>query len=526
MPVMDSGEKDTNTMSIKRQKKVYLSMGLSFVILFCTLFYKSACVEGLNPTADMYRKAAIATADSRTVIPGNVYDRNHKPIVEQKYVEEPVLNEEGSPQKNDKGEPLTKSVLHTVYNNAQSYTQIIGYSSPRSVSIEDNDFVIHQRNYRLMKLYSDLLYTPSEVTANRGKSIVTTLDADLQEYVYSVLLGETGSLGKGGCIVADACTGEILAMVSVPTYDLTDLDAAILQMSQEPAEREAYYPVTHKAAKAEGSIFKIITLVALLDSGMEDFVCKDEEFRAGGKMVSDAYQEPGDEIGYLTAFERSSNCYFAQAGLAIGPSKLEETAKKFLVGEDILLDFGSVVSYWDLNRSNTAELADTAYGQGRVNFSLMTALMMTQAIANDGIMLEPHLLREILDSDGKAMDDAVGANAKIIDPDRVEVLSEVTSSVTANRVTEAMLASTQGHISGLASEEREIYENYNVASKTGTAENGQQINPNNAWFVSFAPAENPRYVVVMNQCETEKFGSQLMGASAKIYKYLFEGRAE
>ncbi len=523
---MASGEKDTAAMSIKRQKKVYLAMGLSFVILFCTLFYKSACVEGVNPTADMYRRAAIATADSRTVTPGNVYDRNQKLIVEQRYEEEPVLDEEGNPEKNDKGEPLTKSVLHTIYRNAESYTQVIGYSSSRSVSIKDNDVAVHQRNYRLMKLYSDLLYTPSEVEADRGNSIVTTLDADLQDFVYGILRAETGGLGKGGCIVADARTGEILAMVSLPTYDLTDMDAAILQMAQEPAEREAYYPVTHKAAKAEGSIFKIITLVALLDSGMQDFVCNDSEFKADGKVVSDAYPEPGDEIGYLEAFERSSNCYFAQAGLALGSSKLEETAKKFLVGEDILLDFGSIASYWNLDRSNRAELAETAYGQGKVNFSLMTALMMTQAIANDGVMLEPHLLRKILDSDGEAIDEIVGANGKIIAPDRVEVLSEVTGSETANKVTEAMLASTQGHFAGLTPKEREIYEKYNIASKTGTAENGQQINPNNAWFVSFAPAENPQYVIVMNHCETDKFGSQLMGASARIYEYLFNDGEE
>lgn len=521
---MDSEEKDADTMAIKRQKKVYLSMGLSFVILFCTLFYKSACVEGLNPTADMYRKAAIATADSRTVTPGNVYDRNLKPIVEHRYVEEAVLDDDGNPKKDADGEPITQTVLRAVYNDAESYTQVIGYSSPRSISIQDNDVVIHQRNYRLMKLYSDLLYTPSEVIADRGKSIVTTLDADLQNFVYGILRAEIGGLGKGGCIVADARTGEILAMVSMPTYNLTDMDAAILQMSQEPAEREAYYPITHKAAKAEGSIFKIITLVALLDSGMEDFVCNDAEFVAGGKTVSDAYSEPGDEIGYLTAFERSSNCYFAQAGLALGSLKLEETAKKFLVGEDTLLDLGSISSYWALDGANKAELAETSYGQGRVNFSLMTALMMTQTIANDGVMLEPHLLREILDSYDQAMDEIVSANGETIKPDRVDVLSEVTSADTANKVTEAMLASTQGHYAGLSSEEREIYEKYSIASKTGTAENGQQTNPNNAWFVSFAPAENPQYVVVMNQCETDKFGSQLMGASAKIYEYLFGNR--
>ena len=500
-------------------------MGMSFVILFCTLFYKSACVEGLNPSADFYRKAAIATADARTVTPGNIYDRNRNLIVEQRYEEEPVLNEDGSHKKNKNGELITKSVLHSVYADPECYTQVIGYSSPRSVSIKDNDIVINQRNYRLMELYSDLLYTPSEVNANSGISIVTTLDADLQEYVYGILRAETGELGKGGCIVADARTGEILAMVSMPTYDLTDMNSAILQMSQEPAEREAYYPITHKAAKAEGSIFKIITLCALLDSGMEDFVCSDSEFLAGGKTVSDAYPEPGDEIGYMTAFERSSNCYFAQAGLALGSSKLEETAKKFRVGEDTLLDFGSIASYWALDAGNKAELAETSYGQGRVNFSLMTALMMTQTIANDGVMLEPYLLREVLDSNGQAME-IDGANGENIKPGRAVVLSEVTSADTANKVTEAMLASTRGHFAGLSSEEKAIYEKYNIASKTGTAENGQQANPNNAWFVSFAPAEDPRYVVVMNQCETIKFGSQLMGASARIYEYLFGDTAE
>lgn len=507
-----------------RLQTVYLALCLCFILLICSLFYRSACIEGLNPTADKWKKTAVAIADSRTVISGDVYSRDKRPIVKHEYVEQPVLDENGLPKLDEDNNPLTKSVLETTYADGENFTQVIGYSDSRKVSVdEDANAVISERNYRLLDYYSDFMHTPSDINASKGGSLITTLDIDLQNIVYGSLRSEIGSNGKGSCIVLDAKTGEILAMTSLPTYDLNSLDTAIVTMSKEPAEREAYYPVSHKAAKAEGSIFKIVTLTALMDSNMPNFTALDTEFTIDSRQIRDSYPNVGDEINYMTAFARSSNIYFAKAGLAMGSSALTSCAKKYMIGENVVLDFGSVASEWNLDPLNDVELAETSYGQGRVGFSLMTAAMMAQTIANDGVMLKPHLLLGALDSNGKELDSITDENGDVHPIGNVEVLSEVTSGQTADCVTAAMLASTEAHLSYLSQENQDTYTRYNIASKTGTAENGSEENPNNAWLVSFAPANDPQYVVVMNHCETEKYGVELMDTIAGIYRYLFEG---
>ena len=63
---------------------------------------------------------------------------------------------------------------------------------------------------------------------------------------------------------------------------------------------------------------------------------------------------------------------------------------------------------------------------------------------------------------------------------------------------------------------------YKIAGKTGTAETGDENDSNNAWFISFAPADEPQYVVVINQCKTDKGGYRMMNTAAEIYEYLFE----
>lgn len=67
-----------------------------------------------------------------------------------------------------------------------------------------------------------------------------------------------------------------------------------------------------------------------------------------------------------------------------------------------------------------------------------------------------------------------------------------------------------------------VFEQYQVAGKTGTAEIGENRELNNAWYLSFAPADDPQYVVVVNQCKTKKSGYQMMSVAAEIYQYLFD----
>lgn len=426
-----------------------------------------------------------------TIAPGDIYDREGTALVKTE-----------------------KAGESGVYADDFAYTQVLGYTTPNLTYYKDGEFTEYQNDYRLMDYYGDLLYQTTDVDGTKGASLTLTLDHELQMEVAALLAEEVGRNARGSAIVLDVKTGEILSMVSYPTFNANDLEGSFTELQSVSEELEMYYPITHKGYEVPGSIFKLVTAVSLIDHGLEDLTVTDEDGIHKEVMVSNAYQSPGDVITYEEAIKRSSNVFFAEAALELGGKSLEETAKKFLIGEELELDFGTVRSYWALDTADKAEIAATAYGQGRTLLSTMYAAMIAQTIANDGIMMEPHLLLLAQDEKGAVLKEGETA-----------VLSEVTSKETADKITEAMLAATKAHLHVVEGDEnRRIYEQYEIASKTGTGETGEK-DLNNAWFVSFAPASDPKYVVVVNQCDTEKYGQNLMDTAAGIYQYLFEGKA-
>lgn len=478
--------------SNKRSQSILFFVSLFMVILMVVMFWNSAIIESLNPKATTYKEQAIASADANTIAPGDIYDRNDVLLVTTKSVGEP-----------------------SVYADDYAYTQVIGYSGSKVTYYNaDGEFEQRQLEYRLMEYYDNdknYLYQTADIEGKKGCSLTLTLDHNLQIKVAELLEAEVGRDNRGSAIVMNVKTGEILAMVSYPTFNANDLQNSLVELQSVPEEKEVYYPITHKGLEVPGSIFKVVTSVALIDNGYEDLLVQDTNFTVAGKDIVNSYTSPNDMISYKEALNRSSNVFFAQAGLILGADALEETAKKFLIGETLELDFGTVASYWKIDSNNLANVADTSYGQGETLLSTMYAAMITQTIANDGIMLKPYIVAEVKNADGDVLQEG-----------SIEMLSEVTSKSTADKIRDAMLATTISHLQVVPdSENRAIYEKYSIASKTGTAEIGED-DIYNAWYISFAPADDPQYVVVVNQCDTVKYGKDLMDTAAGIYEYLFE----
>lgn len=490
------------------------------------LYWNSGVVEGLNKHADTYKKAAIAEGDIKNVDAGNIYDRNGKCLVEN--TRKKIVVDGG----NEGSQTKEKLVKVSNYLDDFAYTQIIGFIGEPSVQIDEYDVeVVHSGgNYRLMKYYEDTLYHTENVNSTKGNSLVLTLDHELQIKVQEILAKELeatndgiayGLNAQGSAIVMDAKTGAIRAMVSFPTLNANNaVESRKVQYDEQYKDLEISYPISYKGAKPSGSVFKIVSSVSIIDHGMEEFTALDNQFMIGSVPIVNDYSDKNDEINYQTAMERSSNVFFSQAALQDNGKALEETAKKFKLGENILLDFGKVNSNWDLNQQDKVEIAYTAFGQGKTLFSTMTAAMVTQAIANDGVMMEPYLIQDVVDAKGNSIGYGM-AEGKKVEAGGNRVLSQVTSKETADKVTAAMMDSTTAHLHVVEGESaKEVYKTYKIASKTGTAENGDDSN--NAWFVSFAPADDPEYIVVVNQCNTNKYGYRMMDAAAEIYHYLFE----
>lgn len=363
-----------------------------------------------------------------------------------------------------------------------------------------------------MEYYREQLYETVNIDDKKGNTLTLTLDHQLQMKVKELLMKEMRVSDKGSAIILDAKTGEILSMISFPSWDANDLDNSITKMNHAPMEEEAFYPITHKGGEVPGSIFKIIMAVSMIDNGLESFMAKDTEFNAGPAPIRNDYGSKDEIIDYKQALIRSSNVFFAKAALEMGGKSLTETAEKFMIGKDLELDFGTVNSNWNLNPKSKSDIAYTAFGQGKTLFSTISAAQMMGAIANDGLMLTPYLVQTIGNE----------KNGEIYTGEPKE-LSQVTSKETADKVTEVLKETARSYIPAIEGRKnQEVFEKYSIACKTGTGERGDKEDSNNAWAVSFAPADDPEYVVVVNQCKTKKYGRHMLDTTAGIYRYLFE----
>lgn len=510
-------------MVSERWRRIYIILGLMLIAELAGLFVNSGNVKGILTRADRLRRIAIAESDDCTILPGDIYDRNGQVITTANYKK--VIERNGK----DGEKTVTKQV--TEYSDGKAFSQLIGYTGNRVLSLladSDEDVVGLRNDARLMAFLDEEywgpngIYSTTDINGTKGQSAELTIDSDLQIKVFELLSEEMdNSECMGSAVVMNAKTGELLADVSFPAYDFNDLDSALKQMQHDAktSDLEPGYPVTYKNPVTPGSIFKILMAVALIDHGMEDYTAVNTSYtmESGWTCYAGEYDNgslrvyEGDEIGLEYALNISSNVFFSRAALALGKNKLRETAEKFMFYEDascISLDFGDVCYNWDLNVSNDV-LAQTGFGQGKTEWTTVCAAMVTEAIANDGKLMKPYMIKRLIDAEGNTVYEG-----------KPEMLSQATCKKTAKKVRD-MMRSTAIETSRPHGYVREVFDMYDVAGKTGTAENGDKNETNNSWFVSLAPVDDPEYVVVVNQCRTDKYGSNMMETTAKIYEYLF-----
>jgi peptidoglycan glycosyltransferase len=327
-----------------------------------------------------------------------------------------------------------------------------------------------------------------------GNSIQTTLDYNIQKKAYD-LLGNN----KGSVVVLNPKTGEILAMVSKPSFDPNSLDADWKDINSNPA-----MPLINRATAGlypPGSTFKVITAASALEniSGIMN-----RTFEDNGKIVFNDNESlsnyNGEVMGTLNfkgAFVHSSNVVFGTLGMELGNSKLKKTAESFNFNADtpsdgVTIENSQFPSYGMFEQGN---IAQSAIGQSSVLATPMEMALVAGTIANDGVMMKPYIVSKVLSSSGDTL--------KTIEPAQIR---QVVSSGTAATIKDFMRAvvtdgtGTNAAIPGIA-----------VCGKTGTADNTEGSQPH-SWFIGFAPYDNPKVAVAV----IVENGGQGGGTAAKI----------
>ncbi len=330
-----------------------------------------------------------------------------------------------------------------------------------------------------------------------GNDLILTIDGDLQiaaENAVDEMLGQLGC-HAAAAVVLNPQNGEVLAMVSRPAFDPNLFAHGISSKDWNAINNNPYHPMDNKCITGEyppGSTFKIVTGTAALAEGKvapEELI-----FDSGQHWLVPKGNAGGEALGWLNfyaALSHSDNVYFYEMGNRLGVDLLSDYAKKFglgsVTGIDLPYESPGLADWrqykWDVYKDEwyLSETMDAAIGQG---FNLLTPLqaaMVMGEIAANGKRYKPHLVKQIVTQDKEVVQDfqpeLVGELQ--VEPWVIELVQSALNDVTKN---------------GTAA--RNFYGfPYNIAGKTGTAENSQGID--HGWFVGYGPFENPTISVAV-----------------------------
>lgn len=401
------------------------------------------------------------------------------------------------------------------YTNGRLYAAATGY-----YSIVFGRTALEQTENALLAGTSDALFWNRlgdllGGREQRGASISLTLRAALQETAAEALGDQ-----RGAVVALDPRTGEVLAMVTSPTYDpavlashdTSEVNAAYAELNEDPDG-----PLINRAIGGDtyppGSTFKLIVAAAALEAGYTpdtEVFAPDElplpgsdssiENYGGASCASD------DMMSLEDALRISCNTAFADLGITLGWDPIQAKAEEFGWTDSVRIPLLVTASRLPEN-PDAAQTAMASIGQYDDRATPMQMAMIAAAIANDGRLMTPYLV-----------DTARASDLAVIERTEPSLYGTPMTAGDANELT-AMMVSVVSDGTGAAARIPGVQ----VAGKTGTAETGLGTAPH-AWFVGFAPADNPVVAVAVVVENGGDMGSEATGGriAAPIARQVME----
>ena len=397
---------------------------------------------------------------------GAIYDRQGKPL---------AVSENGR-----RKYPLGSSAAHVVGFLSERYGRT-------GVERAYNAYLLGMSEEEQMKSLVDRMLGRKPI----GNDVYLTLDAGLQSLASELLEGK-----KGAIAAVDPRNGDILALASSPTYDPGTLedkaghsDTGAVITNFDTLTQDSDSPLLNRAGQGAyppGSIFKLVTAAGILKHNPG---AVDQSIHCTGSIVVDGFKLPDiaahGSVDLNKAIAVSCNSFFATAGLDLGAEGLIEMVQNFGITanpwkgkiQETALRPGTLTTAAEMTE---AQLASTSIGQGELLVSPLHMALVAAAVANEGKIMQPHLMQAV----------KTPVNGEVIVEYQPEIWRNPISARAAKVLNDAMAGTvawgtgTRAGIPGIS-----------VAGKTGSAQNPQ--GRAHAWFVGFAPAEEPRIAVAV-----------------------------
>lgn len=391
------------------------------------------------------------------VVRGNITDRNGNVLARTQ------VSEDGSEVRE--------------YPYGSLFAHVVGYSSTQfgksGLESVENFELLSSNAFFVEKLKNEF-----QNQKNMGDTVVTTLDADLQQAAYNAL-GEN----KGAIFVMEASTGKILVMLSKPDYNPNDVDD-IWYVLNSDEENSPFLNRVTQGLYCPGSTFKIVTALEYIrenaDYNNYSFDCTGSFEHSNFTM--NCYKRSGHgTLDFRGAFAQSCGTSFANIALTLDRTSYRKTAEELLFNKKLpsVLDYSKSSFVVDENTGD-AELMMTGMGQGNTLASPYHMGLICAAVANGGTLMEPYLVEKVTNYTGTEISKNMPQSyRRLMSAEEAALLKEYMCAVVNE---------------GTATDLRN--ESYSVAGKTGTAEyslvDGEKMH---SWFVGFTNVDNPELVI-------------------------------
>jgi peptidoglycan glycosyltransferase len=391
------------------------------------------------------------------------------------------------------------------YPGGALYTPVTGFYSvvygETGIESAEGDLLAGTSDQLFYRRISDLLTGQQP----QGATVELTIDPTLQKIAWDALGDQ-----RGAVVALDPKTGNVLAMVSKPSYDATLLaghDGAQVTKNRQRLLDDPNRPLDNRAIAGRlyppGSTFKLITAAAALSTGRYR---ADSEVpgpasiqlpQSTNRLPNDDGQPcgPGDQSTLTEALTRSCNTTFALLGQQVGADALRKQADAFGFDQALRIPLTVTPSVFPATLDQ-AHLAQSSIGQFDVRTNPLEMAMVSAAIANGGVLMKPNLVARVRSADLEVIQTTTPAE-----------LSRPISSEVASQLRTMMLSVvTSG--TGTAAQ----IDGVDVAGKTGTAQSSPG-NPPHAWFTSFASGNGRDIAVAVVVEDGGKAGNEAFGGT-------------
>lgn len=400
-------------------------------------------------------------------------------------IAETIVDDEGNESRN--------------YPHGRMFSHVTGYSKNVRTGLEK------QLNFALLRSHSFFLeQLVSDFTNEKkiGDNVITTIRYDLQEAAYKALKNYDGAV-----IAMDPATGEILAMVSQPTFNPNSIDKDWEGLQ----EGSALYNRATQGQYTPGSVFKILTTLAYMECNPETYQDYSYEctgkITVGDKTIHCASNKAHGVVTLEDSFAKSCNTSYANMMQDIDEDVFTKLCKANLFNQELPIAFESSMSSFAIAKKDEDSLKmDTAIGQGKTLVSPLHMVMLVSAVANDGVMMRPQMIERVENYDGVTVEKAKAKEyTTLFTSEQVEVLSQYMRS-TVEYGTATKLQS----------------DNYTAYGKTGTAQTTSDLNQTNAWFVGYAEMDGKQIAIAVVVEDSGNGSTYAVPIAKKVFDLYFQ----